>query len=567
MGSATATDRAGRTRICTRVKCGETSGTGHGFLAKISAIYPQISHDVPRTMETPDPDSSQPKPLVPASSEEIKALLDAGNQASEKVAVLHVAFMAVCAYVLIVVFGTTDLDLLVGKGVKLPVVDVEVPILGFYVFAPYLVVLVHFNLLLQLQLLSRKLYIFDAAIQATPDIGGARDRLHIFPYTYYLVGQTRFLVQRFLSIVVVITLLLLPLATLLILQLRFLAYQDELSTWTQRTAVWADVALVVALWPVIMDRKDNWQGYMRRVWHAIRRWSAFKVTSLVAFFVSLLATSEEASMFALLVWLVLALLDVFVNTLRGRLRWRWFRELFPKINYLTARGMTGLVVVIVIGLPLPLSFAVDGERLERCLGVSAFSKIVSDLGFRSLDLRGQRLFAKPPASEMLEQVRQDDFEKVRDALPHVEGINLKDRSLRDANLFDAILVGAKLNNAHLEGAKLQNARLDRANLYGAQMVGAILQSARLREADLRNTNLKDANLRETQLQRSDLRHADLQGADLHCALLTGANFTAAQRIGAKFDTPGQSDGICEKNDRKKSAIVFSNGHFSVVRGE
>jgi hypothetical protein len=61
------------------------------------------------------------------------------------------------------VFSTTDLDLLIGKGIKLPVVDVEVPIVGFYAALPYLLVLVHFHLLLQLQLLSRKLYAFDRA--------------------------------------------------------------------------------------------------------------------------------------------------------------------------------------------------------------------------------------------------------------------------------------------------------------------------------------------------------------------------------------------------------------------
>ena len=115
-------------------------------------------------------------------------MLDTANSASQHVAVLHVAFMALCAYVLVIVFGTTDMDSLIGKGVTLPVVDVAVPIVGFYRFAPYLVFLVHFNLLLQLQLFSRQLYAFDAAAPEEEHIGGLRDRLHIFPFTYYLVG-------------------------------------------------------------------------------------------------------------------------------------------------------------------------------------------------------------------------------------------------------------------------------------------------------------------------------------------------------------------------------------------
>ncbi len=127
--------------------------------------------------------------LTKTGKSDAAALLADANNASQHLAVLHIAFMAVCAYVLVIVFGTTDLDLLIGKGIRLPVVDVEVPIVGFYAFAPYLVVLVHLNLLLQLQLLSRKLFAFDAAAPENESLGGLRDRLHIFPYTYYLSGR------------------------------------------------------------------------------------------------------------------------------------------------------------------------------------------------------------------------------------------------------------------------------------------------------------------------------------------------------------------------------------------
>lgn len=123
------------------------------------------------------PETSKEVNAIIAEKPDAKALLDAANSASERVAGLHVAFMAVCAYVLVIVFGTTDLDLLMGKGVRLPVVNVDVPIVGFYAFAPYLVVLVHFNLLLQLQLLSRKLFAFDAAAPEEEGIGSMRNIL------------------------------------------------------------------------------------------------------------------------------------------------------------------------------------------------------------------------------------------------------------------------------------------------------------------------------------------------------------------------------------------------------
>ena len=197
---------------------------------------------------------------------DVKALLDAANSASQTVAVLHVAFMAVCAYVLVIVFGTTDLDLLLGgNNVKLPVIDVAVPIVGFYAAAPYLVVLMHLNLQLQLQLqlLSRKLFAFDAVAPTDEEVGGLRDRLHIFPYTYYLVGRPSAVVGGLLGLVVSVTLVVLPLATLLALQLKFLAYQAEGITWGQRVAVFLDVGFLVVLWPAILHRSDDWKAWWR----------------------------------------------------------------------------------------------------------------------------------------------------------------------------------------------------------------------------------------------------------------------------------------------------------------
>ncbi len=196
------------------------------------------------------------------SRAKVKALLDSANSASQNIAVLHIAFMAVCAYVLVIVFGTTDLDLLMGgNNIKLPVIDVAVPIVGFYTFAPYLVVLMHLNLLLQLQLLSQKLFAFDAATPVEEGVGGLRDQLHVFPYTYYLVGRSNAVVGGLLGLVVSVTLVALPLATLLALQLKFLAYQAEGITWVQRLAVFLDVALLVALWPVVLHPRDDWKAW------------------------------------------------------------------------------------------------------------------------------------------------------------------------------------------------------------------------------------------------------------------------------------------------------------------
>lgn len=244
----------------------------------------------------------------PSTQCDPKALLDAANHASEKVATLHAAFLALCAYVLVIVFSTAGMDLLVGKGIKLPLVDVEVPITGFYAAVPYLLVLVHFNLLLQLQLLSRKLFAFDQA--AFPG-WKSHDQLNIFPFNYYLIGHSNQLIHWFIKILVTITILILPLFTMLMLQARFLAYQNPSITWAQRGAIWWDVGLVFVLWPVIMARDENSGTYFENLWRqASQHWAGWAWDFIgYAVVLGFFFVAVSSLLWLTLVWILIAWLS------------------------------------------------------------------------------------------------------------------------------------------------------------------------------------------------------------------------------------------------------------------
>lgn len=60
---------------------------------------------------------------------------------------------------------------------------------------------------------------------------------------------------------------------------------------------------------------------------------------------------------------------------------------------------------------------------------------------------------------------------------NLQGANLEDAFLGDANLRDANLQGANLKDAYLVGANLQGANLQGANLKDAYLQGANLQGA------------------------------------------------------------------------------------------
>jgi uncharacterized protein YjbI with pentapeptide repeats len=66
----------------------------------------------------------------------------------------------------------------------------------------------------------------------------------------------------------------------------------------------------------------------------------------------------------------------------------------------------------------------------------------------------------------------------------------------------------------LQGADLREADLGEADLQGADLREADLQGADLRGADLRGTCLQGADLRGADLRGACLQGADLRGADL-----------------------------------------------------
>jgi hypothetical protein len=74
--------------------------------------------------------------------------------------------------------------------VNLPILDVDLSLNHFYSITPWLLVLLHFNLLVQLELLSRKLWNLDRVLPPTLIGDQIRDRLYSFPFSHYLAGRS-----------------------------------------------------------------------------------------------------------------------------------------------------------------------------------------------------------------------------------------------------------------------------------------------------------------------------------------------------------------------------------------
>jgi uncharacterized protein YjbI with pentapeptide repeats len=110
---------------------------------------------------------------------------------------------------------------------------------------------------------------------------------------------------------------------------------------------------------------------------------------------------------------------------------------------------------------------------------------------------------------------------------NLNGLDLKESNLREANLIHADLAYADLRNADLKDANLINANLAYADLRNADLKEANLRKVNLNNVNLREANLYGANLSYADLNNSALNNADLREANLYRAFCYYTNLCGA----------------------------------------
>lgn len=177
-------------------------------------------------------------------------LIQAINHGSSICRGLYLAFLALTAFLLIIISTTNDYNLLVLTPIKLPIFGADVDLVGFYRYAPWVYFLAHVNLLMTIALLTRKLAIFHSKLSILPFSTREllRSKLHIFAPIQYLSKQQKGVVSFILWIIVKVLLVLMPPFILLLIQIDSLAMQDHITVWLQRAAVVVDMLFAFFLW-------------------------------------------------------------------------------------------------------------------------------------------------------------------------------------------------------------------------------------------------------------------------------------------------------------------------------
>ncbi|HEY8008138.1 MAG TPA: pentapeptide repeat-containing protein [Methylocella sp.] len=485
------------------------------------------------------------KPSAP-DTKEAEALAASLNRSAERVQTLWFSFLIFMVYLAIATWTTTHRMLFLGEPLNLPVLNIKLPLLGFYILTPVIFVTFHFYMLLNLVLLARTAKSFEDALgRAFPEDGEPREnfrmRIENTLFVQLLVGgrlEREGTNAKLLSLMALITLALAPVALLLMIQIKFLPYHSEWITWLHRGLLTLDLALVWTLWP----------GYRRqagvRLWPK-KSWLPLPAATLSAAtlaYVTLAATFPDEGIYIATSWLHL--------TIEVPSRFHTvLQEHRSDSTYSLLDDHRKLVV--------NKSDSIAGINYENRLSRFWYTLLAP---INTLDLHGEDLTDDAKLTDITNK-----NESSTNAQRWVATLSLKGRDLTGANLegadirhmdfgdailnranldrawamkahFDgnAQLRGASLDNALLQGASLNDAQLQGAALVGTQQ-GSTLLGAWIQYSTLVNAQLQGASLDYAQLQGTSLNSAHLQGASLNYAQLQDSTLYAAHLQGASLE--------------------------------
>jgi hypothetical protein len=210
---------------------------------------------------------------------DVEALEKSLNDSATRVSTIWVSFLIFSLYLLIAATTVEHRQLFLAEPVKLPVVNIDLPLWGFFWLAPILFVIFHAYVLIQLILLARTAAAYDAAVAKIAEQGNLspeanaslRQRLANTLFAQILAGSPREREGSFGSLLKAmawITLVIAPILILLTFQFMFLPYHSHLATWTHRLLILLEFVVAFKLWPLVLNpRRDfqppNWRWRIR----------------------------------------------------------------------------------------------------------------------------------------------------------------------------------------------------------------------------------------------------------------------------------------------------------------
>jgi uncharacterized protein YjbI with pentapeptide repeats len=468
---------------------------------------------------------------------DVNALERAVNDSATRVSAIWVSFLVFSLYLFIAATTVTPRQLLLAEPIKLPVVNVDLPLWGFFVLAPILFVIFHTYVLIQVLLLGRTTAAYNIAVArqklAADDNALLRQRLANTLFAQIFGGSPREregFIGWLLRAIVWITLAVGPILIVLAFQISFLPYHSHIATWTHRILILIELAAFFLIWPLALDAtKDiQWRGTRRQplrkrlrklLWFSTRNTSALLSCALfILISLSLVSFPGEPH----------------VNLFTGQSLYsvNCKRTILTEFNLVDLRRFDRLV--------LPNIDVVDDEKLEKIKNAGKQKSVV------------------PFQTERVRDFSDRDFRCASFSQADLRHVAFDSAHLAGANLSFAELQGASFRNAILNNADMRLAKLDGASLSGASLRGASLHSADARGAVFADTRLEGATLDFASAFGANFTDAHMMGISMTNTWSPGADFSGAQLQGANLERADFSAAFFGGANLQGSSLIGAN---------
>ena len=451
-----------------------------------------------RVMPNNDPQSTLGSPYT---DPRVQALLNAANDSARLFRTIFLSFLLVGLYFLVLALSADDELLFKDGDLRAPILNVSVQVSHYFIAAPWILMLLHINFLIQGVFLSRKLADYRQALPASQGTDSGKELLRLLfpiPWAQMASGVSSSGVPSWmLRAFVFFTLAILPLATLGVVQIQFLDFQSVSITIMHSGVLLLDLLFLWFLWHRMNYMSDqispNW-GWRRRMATSLRQsWLSYASPLLIVVFFLVVSFWRPS--------------DV-GDTEKVDILGDWLRS----VHFLDVKNKR-------------LYLGSDSIMPEDACEDPTLALNLSGRTYRSANLTESVLCNVVLADATLERA-------------FLRGADLRGANLRNANLHGAVLAvsqmqGVDLTGARLYGALLPFSQLQGANLDGAYLVSVFMPSAQLQGASLIGTKLWRANL----TGGAGLQGASLDGAEFHEANLSSANFQGAALTGGDQHSP------------------------------
>lgn len=450
---------------------------------------------------------------------DVEALEKSLNDSATRVSALWISFLVFGLYLVIAAGTVSKLQLLLQDPIKLPVLNIDLPLVGFFALAPVLFVIFHAYLVIQVLLLGRTAAAYNEAMEASirtaSDNARLRQRLANTLFAQLFAGSPR---ERtgwlgtLLTAMAWFSLAVAPTFVLLVFQFTFLPFHNGYVTWEHRLLILIELVVVFLVWPLALDprRELDWKGLYRR-WYSWAAGGLFVTGS-----VWLLSFPGESH------------IGLFSEDRDGPRQCERFPAFLASIDR----------------LDLPAVDVVDDEKFAKIEKARADRKLAPDGGEPIRSFRDRNLSCSDFSHGDLRRV---DFTRAYAigadwsyadlqgaTLDYItgRGISLARTRLQRASMIGAHLEGATFFHADLSGANLADADLRRTEIRFAKLRGSNMPRATLDESRILNADFRGARLAQAQLRCASIRRTDFRGVNFFLAGLQGATFTDATTFDA-----------------------------------